>query len=77
MRDFDLQKAKEMFLNYLQWRKDYGVDAIQKASIIQTISYPFMHEKHNIDKLRTTCIVCSNFSFSCNVNLCHPGIYLY
>ncbi|MBA0689619.1 hypothetical protein Goari_007340 [Gossypium aridum] len=24
MRDFDLQKAKEMFLNYLQWRKDYG-----------------------------------------------------
>ncbi|XVF13372.1 hypothetical protein REPUB_Repub08aG0202600 [Reevesia pubescens] len=30
MRDFDLSKAKEMFLNYLRWRKDYGVDSIQK-----------------------------------------------
>ncbi|KAE8661824.1 Phosphatidylinositol/phosphatidylcholine transfer protein SFH11 [Hibiscus syriacus] len=44
MRDFDLQKAKEMFLNYLQWRKDYGVDTIHEASKVQAMSYLFMHE---------------------------------
>lgn len=32
MRDFDLSKSKEMFLNYLKWREDFGVDAISKVS---------------------------------------------
>lgn len=31
MRDFDLMKAKEMFLNYLKWRDEYGVDLISKV----------------------------------------------
>lgn len=30
MRDYDLSKAKDMFLNYLKWREDYRVDAIPK-----------------------------------------------
>jgi hypothetical protein len=32
MRDFNLSKAKEMFLNYLKWREDFGVDAIPKVN---------------------------------------------
>ncbi|KAK8520834.1 hypothetical protein V6N13_076970 [Hibiscus sabdariffa] len=51
MRDFDLPKAKEMFLNYLQWRKDYGVDTIHKASKVQAISYLFMHEDFKFAEL--------------------------
>lgn len=31
MRDFDLMKAKEMFLNYLKWREEYRVDLINKV----------------------------------------------
>lgn len=31
MRDYDFSKAKEMFVNYLKWREDYGVDAIAKV----------------------------------------------
>lgn len=33
MRDFDVPKAKEVFLNYLKWREDYGVEAIAKATL--------------------------------------------
>ncbi|KAK8505584.1 hypothetical protein V6N12_038325 [Hibiscus sabdariffa] len=51
MRDFDLPKAREMFLSYLQWRKDYGVDTIHKASKVQAISYLFMHEDFNFAEL--------------------------
>ncbi|CAK9160144.1 unnamed protein product [Ilex paraguariensis] len=32
MRDFDLIKAKEAFLNYLKWRKEFRVDAIIKVN---------------------------------------------
>jgi phosphopantetheinyl transferase len=32
MRDFNLSKAKEMFLNFLKWREDFGVDAIPKVN---------------------------------------------
>lgn len=31
MRDFDLEKSKEMFVNYLKWREEYRVDAIPKV----------------------------------------------
>lgn len=31
MRDFDFSKAKVMYVNYLKWREDYGVDAIPKV----------------------------------------------
>lgn len=33
MKDFDLIKAKEAFLNYLKWRREYDVDAICKVNI--------------------------------------------
>lgn len=33
MRDFDVSKAKEVFLNYLKWREDYGVEEISKATL--------------------------------------------
>lgn len=32
MRDFDVTKSREMFLNYLMWRQDFGVDAITKVN---------------------------------------------
>lgn len=32
MRDFDISKSKEMFLNYLKWCADYGVDTILKVN---------------------------------------------
>lgn len=32
MRDFDMSKAKEMFVNYLKWREDFGVDTISKVN---------------------------------------------
>lgn len=31
MRDFDLMKAKDMFLQYLKWREEFHVDAIAKV----------------------------------------------
>ncbi|OMO59663.1 Cellular retinaldehyde binding/alpha-tocopherol transport [Corchorus capsularis] len=53
MRDFDLLKAKEMFLNYLQWRKDYGVDTIHKE--FKYIEFPevkkcYPHGFHGVDR---------------------------
>ncbi|TYJ06448.1 hypothetical protein E1A91_A12G234500v1 [Gossypium mustelinum] len=53
MRDFDLQKAKEMFLNYLQWRKDYGVDAIQKEfkfTELAEVKKCYPHGFHGVDR---------------------------
>lgn len=32
MRAFDVPKAKEMFLNMVKWREDFGVDAIVKVN---------------------------------------------
>ncbi|GMP79432.1 hypothetical protein CsSME_00034982 [Camellia sinensis var. sinensis] len=31
MRDFDLMKAKDMFLQYLKWREEFEVDTIVKG----------------------------------------------
>lgn len=31
MRDFDLSKAKDTFVQYLAWREEYGVDEILKV----------------------------------------------
>ncbi|KAL3737976.1 hypothetical protein ACJRO7_019497 [Eucalyptus globulus] len=53
MRDFDVSKAKEIFLNYLKWREDYGVEAILKEFKFEEYSevkkfYP--HGYHGVDK---------------------------
>ncbi|XVF52624.1 hypothetical protein PTKIN_Ptkin05aG0033200 [Pterospermum kingtungense] len=53
MRDFDLSKAKEMFLNYLQWRKDYRVDAIQeefKFVELAEVKKCYPHGFHGVDR---------------------------
>ncbi|KAK6251120.1 hypothetical protein SCA6_005125 [Theobroma cacao] len=53
MRDFDLSKAKEMFLKYLQWRKDYGVDAIQrefKFVELTEVKKCYPHGFHGVDR---------------------------
>lgn len=31
MRDFDLEKSKDAFLNYIKWRMDSKVDMISKV----------------------------------------------
>ena len=31
VRDFDLSKAKDTFVQYLGWREEYGVDEILKV----------------------------------------------
>ncbi|KAF5460854.1 hypothetical protein F2P56_020695 [Juglans regia] len=53
MRDFDLSKSKEMFLNYLKWREDFEVDTISKEFKFEEYSevkkyYP--HGYHGIDR---------------------------
>ncbi|KAK8549652.1 hypothetical protein V6N13_073433 [Hibiscus sabdariffa] len=56
MRDFDLPKAREMFLSYLQWRKDYGVDTIHKASKdfnfaeLEEVKKCYPHGFHGVDR---------------------------
>lgn len=32
MRDFDRSKSKEMFQNYLNWRKEFRVDQLPKVN---------------------------------------------
>ncbi|KAF8019334.1 hypothetical protein BT93_G0112 [Corymbia citriodora subsp. variegata] len=53
MRDFDIPKAKDIFLNYLKWREDYGVEAIPKEFSFDEYSevkkyYP--HGYHGVDR---------------------------
>ncbi|PON40642.1 Cellular retinaldehyde binding/alpha-tocopherol transport [Parasponia andersonii] len=53
MRDFDFAKAKEMFLNYLNWREDYRVDAIPKEFKFEEYErvkkcYPYGY--HGVDR---------------------------
>ncbi|XVE65076.1 hypothetical protein DITRI_Ditri07aG0153300 [Diplodiscus trichospermus] len=53
MRSFDLLKAKEMFLNYLQWRKAYRVDAIQKEfkfDELPEVKKCYPHGFHGVDR---------------------------
>ncbi len=38
MRDFDISKSRDMFVNYLKWREDFGVDAIPKVQSRQTLT---------------------------------------
>ena len=39
MRAFNVLKAKEMFLNMVKWREDFGVDAIVKVNILTSNVY--------------------------------------
>ncbi|KAM3687015.1 hypothetical protein ACB094_10G044700 [Castanea mollissima] len=53
MRDFDLSKAKDEFLNYLNWRESFGVDKISKEFKFEEyakvkIHYP--HGYHGVDR---------------------------
>eukprot|EP00257_Ricinus_communis_P009808 XP_002528928.2 phosphatidylinositol/phosphatidylcholine transfer protein SFH11 [Ricinus communis] len=53
MRDFNLSKAKQMFVNYLKWREDYKVDAIPKEFKFKEYTevkkcYP--HGYHGVDR---------------------------
>lgn len=43
MRDFDISKSKEMFLNYLKWCADYGVDTILKVNSGWTLTLSNEH----------------------------------
>lgn len=53
MRDFNLFKAKEMFLNYLKWREDFGVDAIPKELMFKEqaeVKKSYPHGYHGVDR---------------------------
>ncbi|KAJ8769037.1 hypothetical protein K2173_024033 [Erythroxylum novogranatense] len=53
MRDFDLPKAKEMFVNYLKWREDYRVDAIPqefKFEEFAEVKKCYPHGYHGLDR---------------------------
>ncbi|KAM7258831.1 hypothetical protein ACFE04_014572 [Oxalis oulophora] len=53
MRDFDLLKAKDMFLSYLQWREEYGVDSISqdfKFEEYEEVKKCYPHGFHGVDK---------------------------
>lgn len=53
MRDYDLTKAKDMYLNYLKWREEFHVDEISKEFKFEEFNevkkcYP--HGFHGVDK---------------------------
>ncbi|KAK9277664.1 hypothetical protein L1049_007211 [Liquidambar formosana] len=53
MRDFDLSKSKDAFLNYLKWREDYGVDAIPKEfkyEEFKEVKKCYPHGFHGVDR---------------------------
>ncbi|XP_044486686.1 phosphatidylinositol/phosphatidylcholine transfer protein SFH11 isoform X2 [Mangifera indica] len=53
MRDFDVTKSREMFLNYLMWRQDFGVDAITKEfkfDEFKEVKQCYPHGFHGVDK---------------------------
>lgn len=33
MRDYDMLKAKDMFVNFLKWREEFRVDMLPKVNI--------------------------------------------
>ncbi|XAR54953.1 hypothetical protein NMG60_11030303 [Bertholletia excelsa] len=53
MRDFDLIQAKDMFLNYLKWREEFGVDVIVKEFKFEEymeVKKFYPHGFHGVDK---------------------------
>ncbi|ANM69453.1 Sec14p-like phosphatidylinositol transfer family protein [Arabidopsis thaliana] len=53
MRDFDLEKSKEAFLNYMKWRVDYKVDLISQKFKFEEygeVKKHYPHGFHKVDK---------------------------
>ncbi|CAL5429666.1 unnamed protein product [Camellia sinensis] len=53
MRDFDLMKAKDMFLQYLKWREEFEVDTIVKEFKFEEykdVKKCYPHGFHGVDK---------------------------
>ncbi|KAK7406249.1 hypothetical protein VNO78_07872 [Psophocarpus tetragonolobus] len=53
MRDFDISKSKEMFQNYLQWRKEFRVDMLPKEfnfTEYDEVKKCYPHGYHGVDK---------------------------
>uniref|UniRef100_A0A2N9GHM0 CRAL-TRIO domain-containing protein n=1 Tax=Fagus sylvatica TaxID=28930 RepID=A0A2N9GHM0_FAGSY len=53
MRDFDISKSRDMFVNYLKWREDFGVDAIPKEFKFEEhaeVEKYYPHGYHGVDK---------------------------
>nr|GMD95960.1 phosphatidylinositol/phosphatidylcholine transfer protein SFH11 [Ipomoea batatas] len=53
MRDYDMVKAREMFLNYLKWREEFRVDAICKEfkyEEYREVKGLYPHGFHGVDR---------------------------
>ncbi|KAI5594327.1 phosphatidylinositol/phosphatidylcholine transfer protein SFH11 isoform X2 [Populus trichocarpa] len=53
MRDFDLSKAKDTFVQYLAWREEYGVDEILKEFKFEEyaeVKKRYPHGYHGVDR---------------------------
>ncbi|KAL2987489.1 hypothetical protein AAZX31_11G031800 [Glycine max] len=53
MRDFDMSKSKEMFQNYLKWRKDFRVDVLPKEfnfTEYDEVKKCYPHGYHGVDR---------------------------
>ncbi|KAK6157989.1 hypothetical protein DH2020_005303 [Rehmannia glutinosa] len=53
MRDFDLMKAKDMFMKYIKWREEFGVDAISKEfkyEEYEEVKKCYPHGFHGVDR---------------------------
>ncbi|CAL1375821.1 unnamed protein product [Linum trigynum] len=54
MRDFDIPKAKDMFVNYIKWREEYRVDAIAKEFKFEEageVKKCYPHGFHGVDRV--------------------------
>lgn len=45
MNDFDMEKSKDMFRNYLKWRKEFRVDMLPKVNYLNFKIYSFAKMK--------------------------------